>query len=88
MVVGCHDEHSIYSFAAPVALVWAGILRMRRNAICQKSRHVFVDDCDSVGTSNAIAKKRILKITLVISHSAICAVYDIAYTAMLLVGGS
>ena len=46
------------------------------------------DDCDSVGTSSAIAKKRILKIMLVLSHSAICAVYDIAYTAMLLVGGS
>ena len=40
MVMGCHDEQSIYSFAAPLALVWGGILRMRRSAIFQKFRCV------------------------------------------------
>ena len=87
MVVGFHDEQSIYSFAAPLALVWGGILRMRRSAIFQKFRCV----CGMIVTllvRQRDTQKRIPKITLVLAHSVICAVYDIAYTTMLLVGGS
>ena len=86
MVVGCHDEQSIYSFAAPVALVWVGILRMRRSAIFQKSRCV----CGMIvtllvrqrDTQNEYPKSRWF------FRTPLPAVYDIAYTAMLLVGGS